>query len=180
MQSHDLIAVGERLVKTYGTRDPFSIAESLGIIVKECPDFGPLKGMYTIIKRNRFILLNNTLDDTAKRIVCAHEIGHDQLHRDLVKNGALKEFTLYDMKSTPEYEANIVCAELLLDTGEVLSHIYDDHYTAAQIASIMHTDINLVALKVAHLSSVGYPFHRQDYKNTFLHTDSSMEENHVR
>ncbi len=168
MRSDKPIAAGESLVRRYGTRDPFSIAEGLGIIVKECPGFGPLKGMYTVIKRNRFIFLNDSLDDTTKRIVCAHEIGHDQLHRDLVKNGALKEFTLYDMKSTPEYEANIVCAEILLDTDEVLSHIYEDHYTAAQIASIMHTDINLVALKVAHLNSIGYQFNQQEYKNTFL------------
>lgn len=168
MRSDALIATGERLVKKYGTRDPFAIADGLGIIVKECSDFGPLKGMYTVIKRNRFIFLNDNLDDATKRIVLAHEIGHDQLHRDLVKKGALKEFTLYDMKSTPEYEANIVCAEILLDTDEVLSHIYENHYTAAQISSIMHTDINLVALKVAHLNSIGYQFNRQEYKNTFL------------
>ncbi len=168
MPSHDPVAIGERLVKKFGTRDPFSIADGLGIILKDCPDFGSLKGMYTVIKRNRFIFLNNTLDDATKRIVCAHEIGHDQLHRDLVKNGTLKDFTLYDIKSAPEYEANIVCAEILLDTDEVLSHIYNDHFTAAQIASIMHTDINLVALKVAHLSAIGYPFGRQEYKNSFL------------
>ena len=168
MQSDKLIMVGERLVKKYRTRNPFEIAECLGIIVKECPDFGPLKGMYTIIKRNRFILLNDTLDDDMKRIVCAHEIGHDQLHRDIVKRGVMKEFTLYDMKSKPEYEANIVCSEILLDTEEVLTHIYEDHYTAEEIAQIMHTDINLVVLKVAHLSALGYGLNRQDYKSDFL------------
>ncbi len=168
MLSDHLIAVGERLVSTYGTRNPFQIAENLGIIVKECPDFGSLKGMYTVIKRNRFILLNNTLDEDTKRIVCAHEIGHDQLHRDIVKRGVMKEFTLYDMKSKPEYEANIVCAEILLDTDEVLTHIYENHYTAEEIARIMHTDINLVALKVAHLSSMGYGLNRQEFRSDFL------------
>ncbi|MDO4623609.1 MAG: ImmA/IrrE family metallo-endopeptidase [Eubacteriales bacterium] len=168
MQSDYLITVGEKLVRTYGTRDPFVIADGLGIHVKECPDFGSLKGMYTVIKRNRYIFLNNQLDESTKRIVCAHEIGHDQLHRDLVKNGALKEFTLYDMQTTPEYEANIVCSEILLDTDTVLSHIYEDHYTAAQIASIMQTDINLVALKVAHLDSIGYRLNRQEFKSDFL------------
>ncbi|MDO4632467.1 MAG: ImmA/IrrE family metallo-endopeptidase [Eubacteriales bacterium] len=172
MQSDYLITVGEKLVRRYGTRDPFAIADGLGILVKECPDFGPLKGMYTIIKRNRYIFLNNQLDEVTRRIVCAHEIGHDQLHRDLVKNGALREFTLYDMQSTPEYEANIVCAELLLDTEEVLSYIYREHYTAAQIARIMHTDINLVALKVAHLDAVGYRLHPQEFRSDFLRQGS--------
>ncbi len=164
----DMIAVGERLVKRFDTRDPFKIASGLGIIVRECPNFGALKGMYTIIKRNRYIFLNNQLSDHTKRIVCAHEIGHDQLHRDFVRHGALQEFTLYDMRSKPEYEANIVCAEILLDTQEVLMHIYENHYSVEEIAGIMHTDINLVALKTAHLSTMGYGIQTQDYRSDFL------------
>ena len=34
--------------------------------------------------------------------------------------------------------------------------IRDSGYTAEQIASAMSTDINLVALKVAHLATLGY------------------------
>lgn len=168
MRSDYLISVGESLVKRFQTRDPFQIAEDLGIHVMECPDLGSLKGMYTIIKRNRYILLNNQLDETTQRIVCAHEIGHDQLHRYLVKRGALQEFTLYDMRSKPEYEANIVCAEILLDTDEVLEYLRTYHYTAEQIAREMYTDINLVALKIAHLASLGYDLKRQDYRSDFL------------
>ncbi len=168
MQSNYLISVGEKLVKTYGTRDPFEIADGLGIIVKNCPDFGKLKGMYTVMKRNRFIFLNDGLDPITRKIVCAHEIGHDRLHRDLVKNGALKEFTLYDMKSKPEFEANIVCSEILLDTDELLQYIYDDHYTAEEIARVMHTDINLVALKCSQLMSMGYQINRLESRSDFL------------
>ncbi len=168
MQSDFLIQTGERLVRKYGTRDPFIIAENLGIIVRMCPDFGNLKGMYTIIKRNRYVLLSDSLDDTSKRIVLAHEIGHDQLHRDIVRSGVLKEFTLYDIKSRPEYEANIVASEILLDTEEILTHIYENHYTATEIAAVMETDINLVALKLLHLGSLGYRIYPQDYKNDFL------------
>ncbi len=168
VQSDKLIQIGETLVSKYHTRDPFQIAEELGIIVKECADFGKLKGMYTIIKRNRFVFLNDSLDYDMKRIVLAHEIGHDQLHRSIVKNGILKEFTLYDMKSKPEYEANIICSEILLDTEELLKYIYEDHYTIDQVAKTMHTDINLVALKVAHLSSLGYGLNMQDFQADFL------------
>ena len=49
-----------------------------------------------------------------KRIVCAHEIGHDRLHRALAKKHGLQEFVLYDMATKPEYEANIVATEILL------------------------------------------------------------------
>ena len=63
---------------------------------------------------------------------------------------------LYDMRSKPEYEANIVAAEILLDNDELLDYIYYYRYSAEQIARAMHTDINLVALKIAHLNELGY------------------------
>ncbi len=168
MHTDYLIQTGARLVKRFCSRDPYCIADGLGITVLECPDFGSLKGMYTVVKRNRFICLNQDLDEHTKRIVLAHEIGHDQLHRDLVKNGALKEFTLYDMKSKPEFEANIVCSEILLDTDELLHYIYEEHYTAEEIARVMKTDINLVALKSSHLMSMGYQINRLESRSDFL------------
>ena len=56
-----LSKVGNDLVNRYGTRDPFRIAHELGIEVLFCEDFGPLKGMYRLIKRNRFIFINKDL-----------------------------------------------------------------------------------------------------------------------
>lgn len=169
MGAEYLSQVGNDLVKRYGTRDPFRIAKELGIIVlDDCDNFGPLKGMYRIIKRNRFIFLNKDLSPEMKRIVCAHELGHDQLHRHLATSAGLQEFSLYDMRTKPEYEANIVAAEILLDTNEVLEYIYDYGYTSEQIARAMNTDINLVALKIAHLAETGYDLRRQDFHSDFL------------
>ena len=129
MNAENLSKVGSRLVKRCGTRDPFSIARQLGIEVLFCEDFGPLKGMYRVIKRSRFIFINENLSGRMQRIVCAHELGHDQLHRNLAKGSAIQEFMLYDMTTKPEYEANIVAAEILLDTDEILEYIYDYGYT---------------------------------------------------
>lgn len=53
-----LSQVGASLVQRYGTRDPFQIARELGITVLFCDGFGSLKGMYRVIKRNRYIFLN--------------------------------------------------------------------------------------------------------------------------
>ena len=111
MNAEQLSRVGEKLVKRCGSRDPFEIARQLGINVMLCESFGSLKGMYRVIKRNRFIFLNNSLDENMLRIVCAHELGHDQLHRNMAKTTPIHEFMLYDMKSKPEYEANIVVAQ---------------------------------------------------------------------
>lgn len=168
MNAETLSQVGSKLVRICGTRDPFSIARQLGIEVLFCDDFGPLKGMYRVIKRNRFIFINKDLDEQMQIIVCAHELGHDQLHRDLAKGNAIREFMLYDMRTKPEYEANIVAAEILLDTDMILEYIYDYGFTSEQIARAMYTDINLVALKIAHLAETGYDLRRIEHRSDFL------------
>lgn len=171
MTARQLSEVGERLVRRCGTRDPFEIARQLGVEVLFCPDFGSMKGMYRVVKRTRFIFLNRNLTPQMQRIVCAHELGHDQLHRDLAKTGALQEFMLYDMTTKPEYEANIVAAEILIDTDEVLDYVYNFGYTSEQIARAMETDINLVALKVAHLAESNRGLRPIEHRADFLKGD---------
>lgn len=72
------------------------------------------------------------------------------------------------MTTKSEYEANIVAAEILLDTDELLDYVYRYGYTSEQIAKAMNTDINLVALKVAHLAETGYDLHRLEHRSDFL------------
>ena len=163
-----LSQVGASLVQRYGTRDPFQIARELGITVLFCDGFGSLKGMYRVIKRNRYIFLNKDLDERMLRIVCSHELGHDQLHRKLAQTNSLHEFMLYDMTTKPEYEANIVAAEILIDSDELLDYIYTYRYSAEQIARAMDTDINLVALKIAHLTEIGYGLRPIEHRSDFL------------
>ena len=56
MNAEQLSKVGSDLVRRCGTRDPFQIAKELGIIVlDDCENFGQLKGMYRVVKKNRFI-----------------------------------------------------------------------------------------------------------------------------
>lgn len=95
LSAERLTQVGCGLVKRCGTRDPFEIAKSIGVEVMYCDDFGPLKGMYRVIKRNRFVFINRDLPEQMQRIVCAHELGHDQLHRNLAKDTPLREFITY-------------------------------------------------------------------------------------
>lgn len=168
MTAKQLSEVGERLVKRCGTRDPFEIARQIGVEVLFCDGFNSMKGMYRVIKRNRFIFINRDLAPQMQRIVCAHELGHDRLHRNLARIGALQEFMLYDMTTKPEYEANIVAAEILLDTDEVLDYVYNFGYTSEQIAKAMETDINLVALKVAHLAETNRELRPIEHRSGFL------------
>ena len=140
-------------VRKSKTRNPFVIAEDIMLLFDA--NLKNLKGMYTIIKRNRIIIINDNMPEQMQNIVCAHELGHDALHRSFAKNGALQEFMLYDMKSRPEYEANMYAADLLLDDDEVME-LAKEGYDMQQVASILNTDINLVGLKMASMNYRGY------------------------
>ena len=91
-----------RLKSKYKTSDPFSICRELGIDVRERADFKTLKGFYCVMNRGRFIVINENLNEHDKRIVCAHELGHDRLHRDIAAASVLRDFSLYEMTSKPE------------------------------------------------------------------------------
>lgn len=156
-----------KLARRFDTRDPFKIAEALGIKVVYSDALNRLKGMYRVIKRNRVIILNANNSKHMNRIVMAHELGHDQLHREYAKANGLQEFQLYDMASQQEYEANLFAADLLLPDDEILEYIYEG-YDTVQIAAATGTDINLVALKVDVLNRNGYQFRGQDHNSKFL------------
>ncbi len=162
-----IISRANSLVARFDTRNPFQIAKDLGINVVYWDGFNRLKGMYRVIKRNRYIFINNNLDRRTALIVCAHELGHDQLHRELGKGKGMQEFSLYNMTSRCEYEANVFTAELTLpdeDTIKLIRRGYDSE----QIARCMNSDINLVALKVDTLVRNGQPFRTLDHNSKFL------------
>ena len=110
-----------RLKAKYQTRDPFIICRALNIDVRERADFKKLKGFYCVMNRQRFIVINANLSEHDKRIVCAHELGHDRLHRSLASAAVLRDFSLYEMTSKPEYQANLFAAEMLISDADVLS-----------------------------------------------------------
>ncbi|MCL2426065.1 MAG: ImmA/IrrE family metallo-endopeptidase [Oscillospiraceae bacterium] len=144
-----------RLAKYYETRDPFEIAQNLGIHVLFNYDFIDLKGMYKVIQRSRFIFINGNLNERDQRTICAHELGHDRFHREYAKNATFQEFMLYNMQTRPEYEANIFASELLIDSDDIFSLI-DNEYDIYQIARALDEDMNLVLIKIDELRKQGY------------------------
>lgn len=163
--SEEIIRKAERLIRRFGTRNPWKIADSLGVNIIEVP-LKKQKGMYKVIKRNRYIFVKQDLDDVMKSIVIWHELGHDQIHRKLAAE--FQEFNLFDMsKNTTEYEANLFAAQAMLPDDEILEYIYMG-YDAGQIAQAMNSDINLVALKVTTLINRGHSFRGIEHRNNFL------------
>jgi len=162
-----IISRADSLISRFDTRNPFQIAKELGITVVHWDGFNRLKGMYRAIKRNRYIFINSNLDRRTAIIVCAHELGHDQLHRELGKGNGIHEFSLYNMASRCEYEANVFTAELTLPDDETIQLIKEG-YDSEQIARYLNSDINLVALKVDNLVRSGLPFRAIDHNSCFL------------
>ena len=76
----EIVTIVNRLIKKCGTRDPYRIAEELGINILY-RDFKKQRGAYKVILKNRFIFLQNGLHPVIEQIVLWHEIGHDMLHR---------------------------------------------------------------------------------------------------
>ena len=168
IQTLEIVQTANRLVDTFGTRDPHRIAQALGIEVISV-DFKRQRGAYKVLMRNRFIFIKNDLDPVMERVVMLHEIGHDVLHRkEAVKAGGFKEFNIFNMRENRmEYEANMFASQVSLDDEEILEYIHYG-YDIQRIASAMHTDANLVALKTDALIAQGYCLHHQEYENRFL------------
>ena len=159
--------VANELIKKFDTRDPFQLCQAIGVEVFYA-DLGSLKGMYKYLKKNRFAVINENLDPFTKTLVCAHELGHDILHQNLARKVCLQEFILYDMKSRPEYEANLFASEILLP-DDIILNLARDGYDIEQISKELCTDINLVALKVSSMNTRGYRFNNTiDAKCNFL------------
>lgn len=166
--THEIIKKADSIVRMCETRNPRQVAKELGIIVFD-RSFSKQKGAYTVVMKNRYVFLKEDLHPVMADIVLWHEIGHDQFHRDkAVKNGAFKEFNIFDMQQNRmEYEANIFAAQASLDDDDVLECI-EYGYDIQQTARALRSDINLVILKVDTLIQQGYRLRRMEHRNDFL------------
>lgn len=149
--ARDVKGVVNRLIKKYGTRNPFQIADELGIIV-QFSDIA-LCGLYTPLKRQRVILLSNKLrnEENNKYLnaVMAHELGHAILHRE--SQCYFYSDRTFFLKSKPEIEANTFAAELLISDEDIFEH---QSYTADQFSRVTGYEEKLVELRMKNLISV--------------------------
>lgn len=114
-----IIAYYERMTNS---RNPLTIAKFANIGIHIAP-LGELSGFYKLIKRKKWIFINeNLLDTDLFQVVVAHELGHAFLHR--TKECAfIKNHTLL-LSSKVEREANIFAAELLIPDGTECTMVY--------------------------------------------------------
>ena len=166
--SEQISKIAERIVLECGSREPELMVKRMGINIIPC-NFTVQKGAYKVILRERFIFINTNLSPVMKRIVLLHELGHDSLHRTEAQNGtSFQEFDLFNMQnSRMEFEANIFAADVSLPDNEVLEYI-SGGASSGEIAALMGSDINLVALKVSQLKKRGYDIRELEYRQDYL------------
>ena len=160
-----IIKKADMAIRKAGSRDPEQIAKALNLFILE-KDLGHLKGFYTIIKRNRFVVLHERLDPVMRKIVLLHEIGHDQLHREIARSE--KGIDLYEAATGHmENEANLFAAHISLPDEEILELIRLGH-TADEIAAVMKSNVNLISFKAGYLVRQGYDLQIPEFNRRFL------------
>jgi len=103
--------VVESLLKKHKTNCPFEIAKDRGINIKFADLGESTRGIYYSKFRKRFIVIHNKLPDDWQRLVCAHELGHDILHRGI--NRFFIDSHTFFIAAKHERQANIFAVHLL-------------------------------------------------------------------
>lgn len=146
----------KRLIRRFQTRDPFLIAEELGVTILFNSGFKRQKGAFAVIGNNSFIFINENMSEYMQRLVCAHELGHALLHRKLgAVPGGLMEFEIFDIKDDTEYDANVFAANLLIDDDEVMEMAREGH-DVVYIAKELNLNVNILLVKLNEMSKRGY------------------------
>ena len=158
----------EKLCKKYKTRDPYELANALGIIVL-FRDLKLLKGFYTIDKQTRYIAINQQLDENRQKLICAHELGHDSLHQHYAQFSYLRDFTLFDYTGRIEHEANLFASDLIIPDTDLLLKACWECYTYKQIARVFRVPEQLVRLKAFSMEKRGHRMHiPESVKSDFI------------
>lgn len=160
-----IIETAENILEKYGGRNIFETAENSGANVW-FRELGGLKGFYICENGERYIVINDELDDVLKKVVCAHEFGHDMLHREL-SVGGIREGTLFLDTNKTEREANLFAACLLITDEEMLDAA---SFSAdiASVASYLNLPSEIVNYKLNAMNIKGYNFKTGEIKNDFL------------
>lgn len=116
-RTEEIIHFAQDLRTTYHTRNPFQIAEILGIAVVQRVNSFKNFTAHTIKFPNypTVIAINGAYSERSGTAICAHELGHALLHEDCVNYFAT---TPQNAFTNVEYEANLFAVAFLFDEQE--------------------------------------------------------------
>ncbi len=124
MRKQEIVNFVNGLKKTYGTNDPYALAELFGIkIIERDGGFKWFKAQAVKFSGYApYIAINADYTDNSKMILCAHELGHIFLHEDTLNNFADVGGKI-NMEA--EYEANLFVLALLEDQADMCMDMVD-------------------------------------------------------
>lgn len=132
----------KKLIKKYGTRNPFEIIKSLNVIVVFYPLEG-VNGFYQYFQRNNIIYIDERLSETEKMFVCAHELGHMLLHKKA--NAIFMDSRTQLNTSKYELEADRFAMQLLIPDD-----VFEEHldFTTSQFSRLLGYSKRLIELRI--------------------------------
>lgn len=107
----DIKRICTKIMRRYGTNNPFTLADKMNIIVRY-DNLGSTWGFFFTYKRTKIININSAISEELQRFTCAHELGHTLLHKD-ISTPFLKVHTLFSIDKI-ERQANTFAVELLM------------------------------------------------------------------
>lgn len=156
--TYNIYEEAERIVKKYGTRDPFELIECIPSmelwVTDKFPENG-LKGFATIQNKTKYIVVNGLLTPEEQRVVAGHELGHIFRHDATLRAHAMQEFNIYNATGRLEREANSFSADFLISDEEVLDEIHSGNADFFSVAKILRIPAPFFAFKLYSLVARG-------------------------
>jgi Zn-dependent peptidase ImmA (M78 family) len=148
--------VANSLTCKFQTRCPYELCDALGVRIR-LKDLGAdIKAFYFYQSRIRNIVLNTRVSEIVQKVLVAHELGHDRLHKEIAMLKGFQDIELFDMAVPVEYEANIFAAEVLIDDAELLELLNDESKSFFDVARELSVPAALLDFKFRVLKHKGY------------------------
>lgn len=140
-----LLQRAQRLTNKYGTNDPQSILQEMGVVILSVPMSG-IRGMYKRLKRNTFVFIDSELDERTRRFVLGHELGHHLYHRG--QNRVFMDRHTLLIPSRQEIEADTFSVCLMEPRPD---EVLFEGETTGQLAARLGVDLRLAGLYQAEV-----------------------------
>lgn len=127
--------IAQNVSSRYKTRDPYEIADYLGIIVIVKP-LGKLRGFAQNVARCKLVYINENLDEMQQKLVCAHEIGHFIMHKGY--NRIFMDSCTFTETGRFETEAHRFSVDLLYDDSDLQQFLGYDMSTVADCLGVSY------------------------------------------
>lgn len=140
----DVRAVVEQIVKEYGTRSPYELADLMGInVIRQ--NLGNVNGYFMELCGIKQIAINTNLNEFREKYVLAHELGHNVLHA-----GLNEMFVRYNTNlSTGKIERQAdKFAMYLLVSDEMIAEVRARGYTIEQASKLTGYPERLIKLRL--------------------------------